>query len=138
MSTENVEVVRATLAAWNAGDMDAVGEFLDSDIVVRMPEDWFEPIAIGREAVLRGWGEAREIWAEDILQPTSDFIDVGNRVALRFIWRGEGRVPDSQMEFTAVYTVRNGKISNQESFWDHAEALEALGLVEQNARAESP
>ena len=137
MSTETVEVVRAALAAWNAGDMDAVGELLDPDIVVRMPEDWFEPIAIGREAVLRGWEEARNIWAEDFLVPTSDFIDVGNRVALRFMWRGEGRLPDSHMEFTAVYTVRNGKVSNQESFWDHAEALEALGLPE-NARAESP
>jgi ketosteroid isomerase-like protein len=35
------------------------------------------------------------------------------------------------LEFTAVYTVRKGKVSYQESFWNHAEALEAVGLPEQ-------
>jgi ketosteroid isomerase-like protein len=34
------------------------------------------------------------------------------------------------LEFTAVYTMRKGRISYQESFWDHSEALEALELSE--------
>jgi ketosteroid isomerase-like protein len=85
---------------------------------------------------MRGLNEAREIWATDTLEQVGDFIDVGNRVALRFVWRGEGRAPDSQMEFTAVYTVRDGLICNQESFWDHGEALEALGRSEQDAHAD--
>jgi hypothetical protein len=34
-------------------------------------------------------------------------------------------------------TVRNGKTAYQEFFWDHAEALDALGLSEQAARADS-
>jgi ketosteroid isomerase-like protein len=108
--------------------MDTLGDLLDPDIVVRMPEGWFEPVVMGRAAVVREWRQAREIWDADSLEPTSDLIDVGNRVVLRFIWRGEGRLPDSHMEFTAVYTVRNGKITGQESFWDHEEALEAAGL----------
>jgi ketosteroid isomerase-like protein len=128
MSQETLEVVRAALAAWNGGDMDTLGDLLDPDIVVRMPEGWFEPVVMGRAAVVREWRQAREIWDADSLEPTSDLIDVGNRVVLRFIWRGEGRLPDSHMEFTAVYTVRNGKITGQESFWDHEEALEAAGL----------
>jgi hypothetical protein len=34
------------------------------------------------------------------------------------------------VETTGVYTVRKGKIFNVEHFWDHAEALETLGLSE--------
>ena len=41
------------------------------------------------------------------------------------------------MELTVVYTVRKGKIVFMEFFWDHAEALEAVGLSEQDAHADS-
>jgi ketosteroid isomerase-like protein len=34
------------------------------------------------------------------------------------------------MEFTILYTVRKGRILGIEFFWDHAEALETLGLSE--------
>ena len=37
------------------------------------------------------------------------------------------------MEWTAAYTVRKGKIFLLEFFWDHAEALEAVGLSEQGS-----
>jgi hypothetical protein len=89
MSQENVAIVQAALAAWNARDMQALTELLDPYMVARMPEGWFEPISFGRDAVMRGWEEARGIWENDMLDPLSDFIDVGNRVALRFTWRGE-------------------------------------------------
>ena len=39
---------------------------------------------------------------------------------------GPGRTWSSRV----VYTVRKGKIVGQEFFWDHAEALEAVGLSE--------
>jgi ketosteroid isomerase-like protein len=41
------------------------------------------------------------------------------------------------MEATCVYTVRQGKIAAFEFFWDHAEALEAAGLSQQDAHADS-
>jgi len=34
----------------------------------------------------------------------------------------------------ATYTVRKGKLLSIEHFWDHTEALEALGLSEKDAR----
>ena len=61
MSQENVEVVRAGFEAWNAGDMDAYGELLDPDVIIRMPEGWPEPGPfVGREAVLREFKQARD------------------------------------------------------------------------------
>jgi len=38
---------------------------------------------------------------------------------------------------TGVYTIRKGKILEMEFLWDHAEALETLGLSEQDAHANS-
>ena len=38
---------------------------------------------------------------------------------------------------TVVNTVRNGKIRYREFFWDHDEALEAVGLSEHHAHADS-
>jgi ketosteroid isomerase-like protein len=52
MSQENVEVVRAVYSAWNAGDMDALRELYDPDVIMRMPEGWPEPGPyVGREAI---------------------------------------------------------------------------------------
>ena len=57
MSQENVEIVRAGYEAWNTGDMDAVRELYDPDIIVRPVEGWLEPGPyVGREAVMR-WYE---------------------------------------------------------------------------------
>ena len=53
-----------------------------------------------------------------------------DRVVVRYLWRGTGHGPESNMEFTSVSTVREGKIFYAEFFWDHAEALDAVGLSE--------
>jgi ketosteroid isomerase-like protein len=63
-----------------------------------------------------------------MLEPITDFIDAGERVVVRFNWRGSGRGPELNAEVTAIYTVRKGKVFHKEYFWDHADALEAAGL----------
>ena len=131
MSQENVEIVRAAYAAWNAGDMDAFSAFYDPGIILRPPSMWPEPGPfVGREAVMRFFEQTRDIWDTDTLEPTGDFIDAGDRVVLRYAWHGAGRGPESNMEMTNVVTVRRRKIFYQEIFQDHAEALEAVGLSE--------
>jgi uncharacterized protein len=131
MSHENVEIVRAVFAAWNAGDMDAVRDLLNPDIVVRGPEGWPEPGPfVGRDAVMREWEQLRETWDADALVPISDFLDGADHVVVRFIWRGAGYGPEAHLEMTTVYTLRRRKVLSQEFFWDHAEALEAVGLSE--------
>jgi ketosteroid isomerase-like protein len=118
--------------AWNAGDMAALREVYDPDVIVRVPDGWPEPGPfVGREAVMRQWERNRESWDADTFEAVGDLIDAGDRVVVRLVWRGVGRGPRTQLEFTAVYTVRKGKVSYQESFWNHAEALEAVGLPEQ-------
>jgi ketosteroid isomerase-like protein len=131
MSQQNVDVMRRAYAAWNAGRMDDVREVFDPDVIARSPAGWPEPGPfVGREAVMRWWDQVREAWDADALEPLGRFIDHGDRVAVRQIWHGAGYGPEANLEFTAVYTLRKGRISFVEYFWDHAEALEALGLSE--------
>ena len=113
MSQENVDVVRANVAAWNAGDVDAMRERYDPNVIVRPVEGWPEPGPfVGRDAVIRQWKQQREAFQfSDVLEPISDFINVADRVVVRFIVRGRGvHGPRVNMELTGVYTVRKGRI----------------------------
>ena len=131
MSEENVEIVRRAHEVWNAGDMDTLREMYDTGIIWRGPEGWPEPGPYaGREAVMGQVEQMRETWDTDSFELISELIDVGDRVAVRFIWRGAGHGPEANIEATGVYTVRKGRIIGIEFFWDHAEALATLGLSE--------
>ena len=127
MSQENIEVVRRSFEAWNAGDMDGFRELYDPDAVMRMAEDWPEPY-VGREAIMREFEQLRQTWDSDAAEPIGDFIDVGDRVVVRHIWRGAGQGPEAAVELTAVWTVRDGSILAADYFRDYAEALATLGL----------
>ena len=132
MSQENVEVVKAAFEAWNAGDMDALRDLCDPHVIVRSAVDSVEGLepTVGRESVMRGFGRMRETWDADRAETLTDFIDAGDRVVVRFIWRGTGHGPPFGLDVTAVYTLRRGKFVLVEYFRDHAEALEAVGLRE--------
>ena len=93
MSEENVEVIRRGFEAWNTGDMDALRDLYDTGVIWRAPEGWPEPGPyVGREAVMRQFEQLRDTWDADGFELITDFIDAGGRVAVRFIWRGEGQV----------------------------------------------
>ena len=110
MSQENVEVMKAFFEAWNAGDMDAVRELHDPDVIVRMPEGWPEPGPyVGREAVMRQWEQQRETLDAD----------------------GAGQGPESNI----VVTLREGKVVRTETHPSRQEALEAVGLREDDSSA---
>jgi ketosteroid isomerase-like protein len=96
-----------------------------------MVEGWPKPGPyVGREAIIRQYEQQRETFDADALEPIGDFIHAADRVVVRFVWHGAGRGPETDLEMTQIITVRKGKIVNQEFFWDHAEALEAVGLSE--------
>ena len=134
MSEENAKLMQAWREAWNAGDMDAVRQFYDPDVVVRPNEDWPErgPF-FGREAVMQWLEQLRDTWDTLVIETISR-IDAGDRIIERHISRGTGQGPAYGAEFT---TVRKGKVLYLEFFWDHAEALEAVGLSEQDAYVDS-
>jgi ketosteroid isomerase-like protein len=136
VSQENVDIVKASFEAWNAGDMEAWGNFLAPDVLWRQPPDWPEPGPyIGRDTVLRQIEVLRETWDADTAEPIGDFVHGADRVVVRFVWRGRAHGPAFDWGVTCVYTVREGRISAFEFFRDHAEALEVAGLSEHDSHA---
>ena len=131
MSQENVEIVRASFEAWNAKDMDGYHELYDPHAILRLPEDWPEPGPyFGRDAVMRYLREFRSAWDTDGAQPVSDFVDVGDRVAVTFGLHGGARGPEANLNLSIIFTVREGKILAAEAFKDRAEVLGLLGMQE--------
>ena len=57
---------------------------------------------------------------------------MGDRVVARADWGGRGQASgiDLRSSLTGIYTVREGQITKVEFFFDHAQALEAVGLSE--------
>lgn len=130
MSRESVEVVQRAFEAYNAGDLGALRELYDPGVVWHHLEGWPEPgPSVGRNAVLREVEQLREAWqAGDRLELVGDFVDAGDRVLARAVWRGAGSGPDAAMEFTYLLTLRKGRIIAIQMYWGHDEALEAVGL----------
>src|SRR5438876_9070579 len=120
MSQENVEVVKAANEAFNAGDLAALRELYDSEVVMYHVKDWPEPgPTVGREAVMLFIEQLRDTWDADRIEVTSDYIHAADRVVVRWIWHGLGHGPQANMELTSVNSVRKGKIRSVEFFWDH-------------------
>jgi ketosteroid isomerase-like protein len=130
-AVENVEVVRASMAAWNAGDMDQIRALLDPDVVLRMPSGWPEPVQyVGIEAAMREWEQLREVWKADAVEPIGEFHTVGNQVRVRARWRTAGAGPKAKMEMTILYRLRDGRIWLTGFFWDDIDALNAVRAAE--------
>ena len=130
MSRENVEVVRTAFETWNKGDIGALAELYHPHTVAWAPEGWPEPGPFySRDAVMRQFEQMKGTFDLEALEITS-LRDVGDRVVVRWIWRGSGHGPELQQEMASVYTIRKGRILATEFFWEFADALEAVGLRE--------
>jgi ketosteroid isomerase-like protein len=139
MSQENIEILRDAYARYNAGE--------------RTPEFWFwHPDAeyhVAREdpdsAVHRGIDAIRQqfaSWHDAYPDLTVDILDAeanGDKVLLwvRFVGHGATSGVPIQMELAQLYTMREGKAAKVVEYMDRNEALEALGLSEQDAHADS-
>ena len=57
---------------------------------------------------------------------------MGDRVVARTTWGGRGRASgiDLRSDLTMISTVKDGRIVKIEYFFDHEEALQAVGLSE--------
>ncbi len=132
MSQENVEIIRAQYEAWNAGDMAAIAADYAPDAIVDMPPEWPDAVGplIGLPAITEQFAQLREVWRDADSVAAGDFVDHGDHVLVRTIWRGQGSGPAVAMAYTNIYTLRHGKIVRLEIVRDHAKALEAVGLEE--------
>ena len=139
MSQENVELIRRAHEVGTARGFDAVADLFDPSIECIPPKS--SPTA----GTFRGLDEIRDLISEwrdqfdDFGFDPERFIDAGNRVVVFGQQHGRGKtsgmdINESQVH---VYTVSDGKIVRWQMFHDRREALEAAGLSEQDAHADS-
>jgi ketosteroid isomerase-like protein len=127
---ENVELVKAMLAAWLSRDWEAATAAWDPALEWHSAED--EPDAgtyRGIEAVvamLQGWDDA----FDDFHASPLDFIAVGESVVVPYKVRGRLRGSSSEVEVaeTQVYKLREGKIIEVREYRTREQALKAVGL----------
>ena len=134
MSEENVATIRRAVDAFNEGGLGSDGalRFFDADTTFEEPPEQPAPrVAHGREAAREMFTKFDETWDEH----TSELEEIqavdDERVLLLSIehFRGRDGIEITQPCGT-IFTLRDGKITRMQSFWERANALEAAGLSE--------
>jgi len=127
MSEENLELIKAGFAAHNRGDLDALVEFYDPDVV-------FETLLLGthhgKEAIRLIYEENQKTLSGYSIDPV-ELIDSGDQVVAVAQVTGVGPVSQISMDgdrFAFLFTIENGRVVREQAFRNRDEALEAAGL----------
>ena len=140
MSQENIQVDRAAAEAFNRRDFDAWMAHFDREIVWCAMADEPEPGPFqGHQAVL----DMAARWLEllpDIRIDIKDHIDAGEYVITTARMCGHAADSDADVVIDEVFVdkYRDGKIVEVREYRTRQEALEAVGLSEQEAQADLP
>jgi ketosteroid isomerase-like protein len=139
MSQENVEVVRKVYDGFVRSDPSLAFDYLDSEVVWEAIEDAPDAGTYrghpGVKRYINDWLQDFEDFAFDFGEP----VEVGGRLVLEQ-WarnRGKGSGLETEIHYAAVYTFRDGKVLTVTEYGTYAQALEAVGMSEQDARAGS-
>jgi len=132
MSEENLELVRRAWEAWQRGDIDALFEVWDRDIVWDTThfQDWPESTYEGHEGVRRFLSEWLELWDEYEAGVDESLATRDGRVISLAWQRGKGHQSGLEMdiEWAQIATFRDGKITRIDNYDNRGTALEAAGL----------
>ena len=136
MSQENVELVRGGIQS-----VEAFWALLDEYVVWDLrdrPMLDLDSVYIGRDAVVKA---SRHYWGtwQGYRLDAEEFVDAGSSVVVivRERGRGKGSGAPFDQRWAQVWTFSRRRIIRWEVFPDAASALEALGLSEQDAHADS-
>jgi ketosteroid isomerase-like protein len=138
MSQENVEIVKASFEAWNALDVDAIRRFYAEDAVIETGMTGLGRTFEGDDPIGHWVAELQETWAE-IHWEAERIFEADDVVVSFYRGIGVGRWSGIEVEdeVAGVYHIRDGKIARERIYLDREEALEAVGLSEQDTHAES-
>ena len=131
MSSENVELVRRAIAAFNSGSVEAlaeVGDFYDPEVEFHEDSRLIEaevyrgPAEV--EGYFRRWLESFESYHFEI----EEIVESENKVAVfnHQSGRGRGSGVEVDMRTAWVFELRNGRIRRITPHWDREEALAAV------------
>jgi ketosteroid isomerase-like protein len=138
MSQENVEMARAAIDALNRKDLDAFFK----DVAPGFELDFSRAVGPYRgvfrlDQARRSVEEFRETWESARVEP-HEFIEAGDLVIVPVTGHLKGRGGIEVVASTTfVWTIRNGAIERMVMYQSRQDALEAAGLSEQDAHADS-
>ena len=151
VSQQSVEIVRRIYAALDLsvpGSLsrddwppESIKAFVDPEIAWQGPREFpgLAETVYGYEGIAR-YGDKIAEALDDYRMVPERFIDApGDRVLVfsREGGRGKGSGAEVQTHLTAhLWTLKDGRAVRMQSYWERAEALEAVGLPEQIASAE--
>jgi ketosteroid isomerase-like protein len=138
MSQENVEIVKAWYDAWNREDWDAMIKDAAPGLELDFSRSDGPLVGVfGLDQIRRLTEEFFETWESARLEP-HEFIEAGDLVVVPGTQHVKGR---GGIEVAArgayVWTIRNGAIERMVMYQSRQDALEDVGLSEQDAHAES-
>jgi ketosteroid isomerase-like protein len=135
---------RIALEAYNRRDMDAVGIGYHPDFEYHPARNWveaglLEPCYRGLEGHKRYVASTAEVFGAEVYVMPVELIDAGERMAIlaNVPMRAQASGIRLTEAFALVSTFEDGRVIRIQEYYDHAEALEAVGLPKQDAQAES-
>jgi ketosteroid isomerase-like protein len=142
MSQENVELVHRAREAFNRRDLRALAELVHEDfefISVLTAVDARGGTYRGPQAWASYFARMDDSWEDWRVEDFRAFDAGDDRVASVFRLVGTGKSSGARVDRPAgiAYWLRDGKFWRMRSYLDPAEALEAVGLSEQDAHADS-
>ena len=134
MWQENVEIVKRSFEAWSRGDLDAWLAEADPEIEWFVLPDAPDPGPHrGRHAIV----ERAALWRDMLALrgEVLEYIDAGEYVIMPVRMRGWPPGSDAEVVVDEVYVskFRDGKVVELREYRTKAEALEVMGLSEQDA-----
>ena len=132
MSSENVELVRQLVDAFNNRDDVAFARLTTDDFEWSTSVMAVEgEIFLGREGIETYFNRMSEAW-DEFKAVIDSYRDLGERVLISGQVEGRGRGSGAPViaSLDILYDFRDAKISRMSSFLDHDEAMRAAGLAE--------
>jgi ketosteroid isomerase-like protein len=134
--SQNVEIVRAGLDAFDRGEWDAAVQHAAPDVELDMSRAiGFPPDVYGREQLRTVFSEMREAW-ESVRTEPHEFIEVDEHVIVPVTVHMVGRQGiEVEARTTWMWTFRDGIVVRLALFQERRDALEAVGLSDESEPA---
>jgi ketosteroid isomerase-like protein len=141
MSQENVQTVRDYFETVNGGDFARAMQYYADDVELVAPDAVFLEAGTftGKDAVGLWFGNWFRAFQRGYWLDLDEIRAVGDAVFALVHHQGRGKTSGAEVRMSTAYlfSVGNGKIGKIELFPDRRSALEAVGLAEQDAHADS-
>jgi ketosteroid isomerase-like protein len=126
---DHVDVVQAWIAAWNAGDADALVSLAVDDVELEMPMGARRGIPALRDVVAKQSYGMRLYVGPQALQVDADTVVALGPIELRSVEEGD-KVVERQENAGAGFTVRGDRVARFKPYPDAVTALRAEGFDE--------